>query len=312
MSRVLVTGSLVYDTIMNFPGQFKEHILPDKTHILNVSFLVDSLNKHFGGTAGNIAYNLSLLGLSPQVMATAGRDFWEYEDWLKLNKIKYKYLKIHNEDYTAQAYITTDKEDNQITAFHPGAMKYAGKLSLHDIKEKPDLMIVAPNDLKAMEKYVAEASEFKLRMIFDPGQQIPSFSKESLKNCLSKANYTIVNDYELELVLKKTELSQSEILKNSEALLVTKGNLGSIIHTKKKSYNIPAFTPEKIVDPTGCGDAYRAGIIYGILAHLDWETTGRIASLLAAYKIARHGGQNHKFTLEDFKEKFTEWTGKNV
>lgn len=312
MSRVLVTGSLVYDNIMNFPGSFKDHILPDKVHILNVSFLVDNLHKNFGGTAGNIAYNLSLLGLSPMIMASAGRDFWEYESWLKANEINFSYVKVHNDEYCAQAYITTDKDDNQITAFHPGAMNYANRLSMHDIKEKPEIVIVAPNDKQAMIKYMQEAKELRIEAIFDPGQQIPTFSDTELKHCLKLANYIVVNDYELELILEKTKLSQSELLDHTKALLVTKGNEGSVIHDSKGSYKIPAFSPKKIVDPTGCGDAYRAGIIYGLLSHMSLEKAGRVASLLAANKISSPGGQNHKIELSEFKRQFKDWTGEEL
>lgn len=309
MSRILVTGSVAYDTVMNFHGKFADHILPDKVHMLNVAFLIGDLHKNFGGTAGNIAYNLSLLGMVPKVMASVGRDFWEYENWMKQNKIDTKHIKVHNEDYTAQAYITTDDHDNQITAFHPGAMSQAAKLSVHDLKDKPELVIVAPNDTRAMVKYCKEAAELKIKLIFDPGQQITAFSKEELASCLKHANYIIVNDYELELILKKTGLSQSQLLESSEALIVTKGHQGSIIITATKSFKIPAFPAEQIVDPTGCGDAYRAGLIYGLLAGLPWEKSGRLGSLIAAYKISHQGTQTHSLNLGLLKEKFQEWTG---
>ena len=312
MSRVLVTGSIVYDSIMNFEGRFKDHILPDKIHMLNVSFLVDELRKHFGGTAGNIAYNLSLLGLAPRIMATAGKDFWEYEDWLKLNKIDYGHIKVIHDEYTAQAYITTDQDDNQITAFHPGAMKFASKLSIRDLKDKPELIVVSPNDTLAMQKLCKEAHAMRIKILFDPGQQITALSSDALKECLSFADYIIVNDYELELITERTKLSQSQILESCKALIVTRGNQGSIIHTPTKSYKIFAFPATKIVDPTGCGDAYRAGIIYGLLAELDWETSGQIASLIASYKIASPGGQSHKFTLDEFKKQFKDWVGKEL
>lgn len=309
MSRILVSGSMVYDTVMNYPGHFKDHILPDKIHVLNVAFLVDNLQKRFGGTAGNIAYNLSLLGLSPRILSTVGRDFWEYADWLKQNKIDDSLIKIHNEEYTAQAYIMTDKDDNQITAFLAGAMNEAHQLSLYDIAEKPEIMIVSPNDVQAMKKYVKEAKELKIKVIFDPGQQIPAFAEEDLRICVELADVIITNDYEYQLLLDRTKLTPMDLLEGSEAVIVTNGNQGSVIHTEEKSYNIPAFSPSKIVDPTGCGDAYRAGIVYGMLAKLPWGLSGRIASLLASHKIAHSGGQTHRLSLDEFKADFKKRVG---
>lgn len=300
----LICGSLAFDTIMQFPDRFKAHILPDQIHILNVSFLVPQMRREFGGCAGNIAYNLRLLQSSCYPMATAGRDFAPYAQWLTQCGVAQDYIKVVDSEHTAQAFITTDLDNNQITAFHPGAMQYAHVNRIADARGVT-LGIVAPDGRQGMIEHAAQFAAAGIPFIFDPGQGMPMFSGDELRTFIGQATWVTVNDYEFELMQQKTKLSARDVTQQVEALIVTRGGEGSMIYAGDRTIEIPCATPREIVDPTGCGDAYRAGLIHGLLHGLDWERTGRIASLMGAIKIESKGTQNHRFTREEFERRFS-------
>ena len=301
----LICGSLAYDTIMVFSGRFKNEILPDKVHILNVAFLVPELRKEFGGTAGNIAYNLKMLGGEPMPMATVGRDFAQYEAWLDQHGISRTYVKTIPEAYTAQAYITTDLDDNQITAFHPGAMSFAHTQDVHAaIKAGAKIGSVSPDGRDAMILHAQQFADAGLPFVFDPGQGLPMFGGDDLKAFIDKATYVAVNDYESEMIMDRTGWSLKDIAERVDALIVTRGGKGSHIYTQTKTYEIPTASVTSLADPTGCGDAYRAGLLHGLINGMDWETTGRVASLIGAIKIERPGPQNHFVTPDEFRARF--------
>jgi len=300
----LICGSVAYDTILKFPDRFKSHILPDKIHILNVSFLVPDMRREFGGCAANIAYNLKLLGDVGVPMATAGHDFTPYRERLVAQGIPVDHIKVVDGTFTAQAFITTDLDDNQITAFHPGAMQQAHLNTVADAGPGFALGIVAPDGRQSMIEHAAQFAAAKIPFMFDPGQGMPMFGGDELKTFIRQARWVAVNDYEWGLLQQKTGLTVSDITAQVEALVVTMGAEGSVIYTKAKTVTVPCATPRAIVDPTGCGDAYRAGLIHGLLQGLDWETTGRIASLMGAIKIESRGPQNHSFTLPEFERRY--------
>jgi adenosine kinase len=299
---VLICGSMAYDTIMVYSGQFKNAILPDKVHILNVSFLVPELRREFGGCAGNIAYNLHLLGGKPLPMGTVGRDFDAYAAWMDVQGIPRSHLKSVPDAYTAQAYITTDLDDNQITAFHPGAMNLAHTQDIDPTGIK--LGSVSPDGREGMLLHARQFADAGIPFLFDPGQGLPMFNGDELKTFIAQASYVAVNDYEAELLMNRTGLTLKQIGERVDALIVTRGAKGSHIYAKGKLHDIPCAKAESLADPTGCGDAYRGGLLYGISRGLDWETTGRIASLMGAIKIERPGTQNHKFGMAAFRERF--------
>ena len=307
----LICGSMAYDTIMVFKGQFKEHILPDKIHMLNVSFLVPDMRRNFGGCAGNIAYNLNMLGGQGAPMATVGHDFAPYKEWLKQQGIELKYLLPVANEFTAQAFITTDLDDNQITAFHPGAMMQA-----HMQKVPTDggvtLGLISPDGRDGMLQHAAQFAAAKIPFIFDPGQGLPMFNGEELLNFVDQATWVTVNEYEGQLLSERTGLSHEQLAQRVEALIVTHGAQGSVIHTQGSTLTIPTAKPEAVSDPTGCGDAYRAGLIYGLMNKLGWEVTGRIASLIGAIKIESHGPQNHRFTREEFATRYKQSFGQTL
>ncbi len=304
----LICGSMAYDTIMVFHDKFKNHILPDKVHMLNVSFLVPAMRREYGGCAGNIAYNLKLLGEDPFIMATVGHDFEPYSQWLSLCDLSPKYLKIVDDSYTGQAYITTDEDDNQITAFHPGAMN-SSHLNSVPTNTGISLGIVSPDGRDGMIQHAAEFSEAGIDFIFDPGQGMPMFSGDELLKFMAQATWAIFNDYESELMQKQTGLSLAELAEKVETLIVTRGGKGSQIYTQGKMIEIPVASAKTLNDPTGCGDAYRAGLMFGIMNGYGWEETGRIASLMGAIKIEHHGTQNHNFSMEAFKIRYQESFG---
>ena len=299
----LICGSMAYDTIMVFHDQFKNHILPDKLHILNVAFLVPDLRREFGGCAGNIAYNLKLLGDEPQIMATMGEDHASYSERLDALGISRQHIRQVQQVFTAQAFITTDKDDNQITAFHPGAMNFS---HLNHVSEAVgvEFGIVSPDGRDGMIQHAKEFVEAGVPFIFDPGQGLPMFNGEELSHFVSLADYVTVNDYEAELLQEKTGKTLEQIAKGVKALIVTLGAQGSIIFTGGKQIQIPCAKPSAIVDPTGCGDAFRAGLLYGLAHGMDWPITGRLASLLGALKIAQRGGQNHTFNRDGVASQF--------
>jgi adenosine kinase len=300
--RALICGSLAFDTIMVFEDRFANHILPDKIHLLNVSFLVPQLRREFGGCAGNIAYNLALLGDAGLPMATVGRDFAPYKEWLSRAGVPTDHVRVLEEELTAQAFITTDLDDNQITAFHPGAMQ---RSHLNRVGEAAGVTIgiVAPDGRQGMIEHAEQFAELGIPFIFDPGQGLPLFGHAELQRFLSLARWVTVNDYEWQLLQQKSRWGVSEIMERVEALIVTCGASGSRIHTRGAQLKIPPAAARTVVDPTGCGDAYRAGLIHGLLHGLDWRTTGHIASLLGAIKIESRGTQNHRFTREEFAQR---------
>ncbi|HEB78640.1 MAG TPA: carbohydrate kinase family protein [Methylothermaceae bacterium] len=299
----LITGSMAYDTIMVFQDYFKNHILPDQVHILNVSFLVPELRREFGGCAGNIAYNLKLLGKEPLIMATVGKDFAPYRDWLQQCGIDQRYIRVVDDAYTAQAYITTDLADNQITAFHPGAMSYA---HLNQVPKDAgiEIGIVGPDGRDGMIQHAEQFHEAGIPFIFDPGQGTPMFEGGELIRFIELATWAIFNDYEAKLVQEKTRLTPELISDDVDAVVVTKGAEGSVVYINRKPIHIPPARVERVVDPTGCGDAYRAGVIFGLLENYDWETIGAIASLMGAIKVEQAGTQNHNFTMDQFRQRF--------
>lgn len=297
----LICGSYAYDTVMTFPDQFKNHILSDKVHMLNVSFLVPEMRREFGGCAGNIAYNLNLLGGNAMPMGTVGKDFGPYADWMDKCGISRKHLKIIDNEFTGQAFITTDLDDNQITAFHPGAMSLAHEKSITEA-DNIKIGIVSPDGRDGMIQHAREFKEAGIPFIFDPGQGMPMFNGDDLLAFIDQATWVTVNDYEAELLQQRTGLSAHEVAERVEAYIVTLGSEGSHIYTKKHRHEIPCAKADSLSDPTGCGDAYRAGLLYGLMNDMDWETTGRIASLIGAIKMAQHGPQNHSFSRKEFAD----------
>jgi adenosine kinase len=306
--RTLICGSLAFDSIMVFQDHFKHHILPDKIHMLNVSFLVPEMRREFGGCAGNIAYNLKLLGGEPLIMATVGDDFGAYAERLDALAISRDYIRHMTGTYTAQAFITTDLADNQITAFHPGAMNFSHE---NDVRQVADvrLGIVAPDGRDGMLRHVRGFHEAGVPCVFDPGQGMPLFSGEELLECVHKSNFVILNDYEAELLQSRTGENLVTLARHVQALIVTRGAEGSVIHAAGKEISIPAARPAAILDPTGCGDAYRSGMLYGITHGLDWETSGRLGSLMGAIKIAQRGGQNHRPGRDEIADQFHDQFG---
>ncbi|MDE1923489.1 MAG: carbohydrate kinase family protein [Gammaproteobacteria bacterium] len=304
----LICGSVAYDTILIFPDRFQAHILPDKIHILNVAFLVPEMRREFGGCAANIAYGLKLLGDRGVPMATAGHDFGPYAERLRALDIELDHVAVIPEAFTAQAYITTDLDDNQITAFHPGAMQYAHRNRV-EAAAGIALGVVAPDGRQAMIEHAAQFAAAGIPFLFDPGQGLPMFGGEELKVFIDQARWVAVNDYEWGLLQQKTGWSAAEVAARVDALIVTKGAGGSEIHTGDRTLEIPCAAARAVVDPTGCGDAYRAGLIHGLLRGLPWETTGRVASLMGALKIESRGPQNHRFTRAQFAERFEQTFG---
>ncbi len=306
--RVLICGSVAFDTIMVFPDRFKAHILPDKIHMLNVSFLVPQMRREFGGCAGNIAYNLRLLGDEGYPMATVGRDFGPYADWMRQTGVPQDYVRVIEDEYTAQGFVTTDLDDNQIWAFHPGAMQMA---HLNRVSDVPDVAIgiVAPDGREGMIQHAAEFAQAGIPFIFDPGQGLPMFDGEDLRRFVEQATWLAVNDYEWQLVQQKTGWTADDVMQRVEALIITRGASGSVIYAEGREIVIPCAKPRAVVDPTGCGDAYRAGLIHGLLHGFDWETTGRIASLMGAIKVESRGTQNHRFTMEELAQRYEDSFG---
>ncbi|MBX3689495.1 carbohydrate kinase family protein [Dokdonella sp.] len=305
----LICGSLAYDTIMVFQDQFKNHILPDKVHILNVSFLVPRMRREFGGCAGNIAYNLKLLGADPIPMATVGQDFGPYREWFQSMGIRLDQVRELPELFTAQAFMTTDLDNNQITAFHPGAMLRSHENHVRDV-EGVTFGIVAPDGREAMLQNAREFVELGVPFIFDPGQAMPLFNGEEFRHFIEGATYVVVNDYESNLLQERTGWDAATIASKTTAYIITKGPNGSLIHLKDGAQMmIPPAHEQRIVDPTGCGDAYRAGLIFGIMHGYDLPTCGRMASLMGALKVEHPGTQNQSFDYAHFAAQFRQEFG---
>ncbi|KON81088.1 carbohydrate kinase family protein [Azoarcus sp. PA01] len=300
---ILVCGSVAYDTIMVFHDRFKSHILPEQIHILNVSFLVPDMRREFGGCAGNIAYNLKLLGADPLIMATVGDDAGPYREWLRELGLRDDHVTHVPDTFTAQAFITTDLDDNQITAFHPGAMNHSHLNRVQDAVGVT-LGIVSPDGRDGMLNHASQFAEAGIPFVLDPGQGIPLFSGGELLECLKLARYCTVNDYEAKLLSEKTGRTLAELADRVEALVVTLGPEGSQIYAEGRCIAIPCVVPDQLADPTGCGDAYRAGVLYGIANGYDWQRTGRLASVMGAVKIGHRGGQNHAPARNDIAERY--------
>ena len=301
--HALICGSIAYDNIMVFEDSFKNHILPDQIHILNVAFLVPEMRREFGGCATNIAYNLKLLGDEPMPMATAGADFASYRDRLESQGICQDHIRVVDDVFTAQAFITTDLDDNQITAFHPGAMNYSHLNSVSDAQDV-SIGIVSPDGRDGMVAHATQFAAAEIPFIFDPGQGLPMFDGEELRQFVEQATWVTVNDYEWQLLKDRTGWDVDDLKQRVTGLIVTRGAEGSTIYTPEAEFEIPPAKAAKISDPTGCGDAYRAGLLHGLMAGYDWLTVGRVASLMGAIKIECHGTQNHRFTREEFQERF--------
>lgn len=299
----LICGSLAYDTIMVFPERFRDHILPDKIHILNVAFVVPEMRRQYGGVAGNIAYNLKLLGGDPYPMATVGDDFDPYQRRLDSLGISTRHVRRIKGEFTPQAFITTDVDDNQITAFHPGAMQHSHLNKVEDA-EGMTLGIVAPDSRAAMLQHSQDFERLGIPHIFDPGQAMTLFDGDDLKTFIRQADWLVANDYEFQLIQERTGLSQEQVAEQLKALIITRGGDGSSLITSGGEETIKAVPPTAVKDPTGCGDAYRSGLIYGLQNDLDLATSCRIGSVMGALKIAVQGPQNHKPTLDEIVECF--------
>lgn len=301
--RILVTGSIAYDTIMVFGDRFRNHLLADQLHILNVCFVAPEMRREFGGTAGNIAYNLKLLGEDPLVMATVGEDAGPYLERLEALGIGTALLKRVPGQFCAQAFITTDLDDNQITAFHPGAMNHSHENRV-SAALGAGLAIISPDGKQGMLQHARECAAARVPFVFDPGQGLPMFSGEELMELVRLADVLAVNDYEGRMLAEKTGRALESLAAELRALIVTLGAQGSVIHAGGRRIEIPAVVPDAVTDPTGCGDAYRAGILYGMARGWDWEKTGRLASVMGAIKIAHRGAQNHRPTRDEIAERY--------
>ncbi len=307
----LICGSYAFDSIMVFHDQFKNHILPDKVHMLNVSFLVPTMRKEFGGCAGNIAYSLHLLGANAIPMATVGEDFAPYMGWMESHHMNTTHIKVVEGSYTGQAFITTDMDDNQITAFHPGAMGESHQNKVSDVSSA-DIGIVSPDGRDGMIEHAQQFTQAGIPFIFDPGQGMPMFSGEELVVFVEQATYVAVNDYESQMLQDKTGLSLESIASKVDALIITKGGEGSEVHANGEVLNIAPAKADSTQDPTGCGDAYRAGLLYGLMNDMDWKTTAQLAGLLGAIKIAHLGTQNHQFDLPQIERLYQQNYGESL
>lgn len=309
--RTLICGSIAYDNIMVFPDHFKNHILPEKIHVLNVAFLVPEMRREFGGCAGNIAYNLKMLGGEPVMMATVGDDYTPYAARFEQLNLTQQHVRHVSETFTAQAFITTDLADNQITAFHPGAMNFS---HLNSVKDASNIQlgIIAPDGRDGMMQHAREFHEAGIPFVFDPGQGLPMYNGEELLDFINKADYIAVNDYEGQLLEDRTGCNLEFLANKAKALIITLGAQGSIIYANGKQFEIPCVKPKEIVDPTGCGDAYRAGLLYGIVNEMDWQTTGQLGSLMGSLKIAQRGGQNHQFSRDEIDQYYFESFGTRI
>jgi len=306
--KIVVTGSIAFDYLMSFPGLFTEHFLPEHMGRVSLSFLVDTMDKRRGGCAPNIAYTLALLGERPLLMATAGEDFAEYRAWLEAAGIDTSLTPQMPGKFCASFFCSTDQANNQIASFYTGAMADAGQLSFRTVRDC-GLAIVAPNDPAAMIQYAEECRTMKIPYIFDPGQQCARMSGEELRDGVVGATYIIVNDYELELLRQKTGLGESDLLKHSKVLFVTRGEHGSSVITSEHRAEVPAVEPHRIVDPTGVGDAYRGGLMKGLALDLPYVLCARIGSVAATYALEHLGGLSHAYTVDEFKARYEEQFG---
>lgn len=302
---IIAAGSIAYDYLMRFPGRFVEHIIPEELHQVSLSFLVDEMTRHWGGVAANIAYNMALLGLRPKLMGTVGQDFGPYRDWLENVGVDTSTVRQNNAVFTASFFANTDLDNNQIASFYTGAMADARNFSIADVYDGiPDLVIVSPNDPVAMINQTNECRERGIRFIYDPSQQVPRLSGDELREGMDGAYAMVVNGYEAEIICKKAGLTMEDLRRKIDLLVVTQGENGSTIYTNGDIINVPVFQPTAIKDPTGVGDAYRAGLIRGIASEWPLELAGQVGALCAAYVLEHVGTQNHRFTLEEFVARF--------
>lgn len=304
MVNIYISGSIAYDRIMNFPGKFADHILPDKIHILNVCFTVNRMEEKFGGTAGNIAYSLSLLNEKSIILATVGKDYKRYFEWLKKNNISVEGIKIINEEFTAGAYITTDKADNQITGFNPGSMKFPSEYRTENIKPEKSIALIAPGNLQDMIEYAKEFKNKGIKYICDPGQSLTSWDSNELKKWIDGSILLISNDYELEMIIKKTGMDKKGLLGLTKTIITTIGEKGSIISNSDSEVNIHPAKVMNVLDPTGAGDAYRAGLLKGLVTGKDTETAAKMGAVSATYAIENYGTQGHYYTYDDFVKRY--------
>lgn len=312
MKRIVVTGSLAYDYIMDFPGVFTDHINPASLHTINVSFLINKLKKGFGGTAGNIAYTLSLLETPSMIFGAVGKDFSDYADFLSKNKVNTKLIKTVEEEFTSQAYVMTDKKDNQISAFYPGAMDQNHTLNIEQIQPRPDFVLITPCGTKAFVKYVSECKKLNIPYLYDPSQQITALSDQEIIEGLTGAKIFINNDYEYDMIKKRLNRSDEEILKDVEIIIITKGEKGSLIITKREKIEVGVAKAKQVSDPTGAGDAYRSGFVAGFMRGFELKTCGQMGAVTAAYAIEQYGTQNHKFTISEFKKRYSQDFGEMI
>jgi len=301
--NIIVSGSLAYDRIMDFPGHFSDHILPGKIHVLNVCFQVNGMREKFGGTAGNIAYALSLVGEKPTISAAIGHDYHRYFDWMAKNGISTDGIKIIKDEFTAGAYITTDLADNQITGFNPGAMKYSSSLDFDKLNPEDTIAIISPGNLEDMVNYPRICKQRGIGYIFDPGQSLPVLAAGDVAEAIDGCRILISNDYELEMIMNKTALDKKDLIRRAGAVIVTLGEKGSQIITAKGEINIPVVKPRKVEDPTGAGDAYRGGLISGLVGGKDIEQSARIGSVCASFAVECYGTQEYRFSPEEFEER---------
>lgn len=301
---IYISGSLAYDRIMDFPGKFSDHILPDKIHILNVCFTVNGMVEKFGGTAGNIAYSLSLLDEKPIILATIGKDYQGYFDWLENNSLPSEGIRIISEEFTAGAYITTDKADNQITGFNPGAMKYPSEYAFKNLDPGDSLSLIAPGNIKDMVEYANAYRSKGIPYICDPGQSLTAWNNKDLAEWIHGSMILISNDYELEMIMKMTRMDKKGLLGLTRTIITTLGEKGSLVSTHTSDHRIPPAETDKVMDPTGAGDAYRAGLIKGLVMGKDIVTAAKMGSVAAVYAIEAYGTQEHRYSFEDFVERY--------
>lgn len=304
---VLICGSLAYDNLMSFPDKFQHHILPDSLHMLNVCFMVPEMRREFGGCAGNIAFNLQLLGEQPLAMGTVGKDFIAYSAWLQSHQLDDTYIKVIDDAYTAQAFITTDQDNNQITFFHAGAMNYSHANAINDafnIHKDIQLGIIAPDGREGMLQHAEQFVAANIPFVFDPGQGLPMFQKDELQYFFQQASWVIANEYEWQMIYERSGMTIEQVSEQVEAAIVTLGSAGSVIYDQGLCHQIASAQASQVIDPTGCGDAYRAGLLYGLLHEIDWQTTGQIAALIATINIESYGTQNHTFTMDEFRTRY--------
>lgn len=310
--NIYISGSMAYDRIMDFPGKFSDYILPDKIHVLNVCFNVNGLVEKFGGTAGNIAFSLSLLNEKPLIIAAIGKDYRNYFEWLGKNNIMVDGIKIIPEEFTAGAYITTDMSDNQITGFNPGAMKYPSGYAFEKANPKDSIVLIAPGNIEDMTGYARTCRDKKIPYICDPGQSLTKWEKQTLIDWLDGALLLITNDYELDVVMKVTGLDRKGLLTLAGTIITTLGEKGSVIVSGDSEVSVPAAKAGMVVDPTGAGDAYRAGLLKGIVSGKDLPAAAKIGAVAAVYAIEKYGTQEHRFTCDEFAERYRQNFGETI